>query len=64
MEYDMEKESDMKRFAQFLERNEKTVLDLLVQQYIHDVRNDDITQKFKNMMHECMIVGIYECMSV
>ena len=60
----MEKENDMKRFAQFLERNEKTVLDLLVQQYIHDVRNDDITQKFKNMMHECMIVGIYECMSV
>ena len=33
VEYDMEKETDMKKFAQYLERNEKTVLDLLVQTY-------------------------------
>ena len=34
VECDMEKENDMKLFVQFLERNEKIVLDLLVQQYI------------------------------
>ena len=43
VECDMEKESDMKRFAQLLERNEKTALDLLAQQRIHDVRSDDIS---------------------
>ena len=60
IEYDMEREHDVQRFAQFLEKNEKTVLDLLVQQYIHDVRNDDVAQKLKNMMpsinpsHNCL----------
>ena len=26
------------------------MLDLLVQQYIHDIRNDDVAQKLKNMI--------------
>ena len=45
----VEKEQELKRFAQRLEKSEKSVLELLAQQYIHDVRNDDITQKLKNM---------------
>ena len=50
VEYDMEKENDIQKFAQYLQKNEKTVLELLVQQYIHDVPNDDVAQKLKNML--------------
>ena len=46
VECDMEKENDMKRFVQLLEKSEKIVL----QQYIHDIRSDDVMQKLKNAM--------------
>ena len=47
-EFDMEKEQELKRFAQRLEKSEKAVLELLAQRCNHDVRSDDVTQKLKN----------------
>ena len=40
-EFDMEKEQELKRFAQRLEKSEKAALELLAQQRIHGVRDDD-----------------------
>lgn len=34
----------------YMENNEKTMLDLLVQQHINDNRNDDVAMRFKQMM--------------
>ena len=45
----MEKENDTQKFAQRLQKSEKTALELLAQQRIRDVRNDDVAQKLKSM---------------
>jgi len=48
--YDMECEEDLKKFAKYLEENEKTVMNLMVQNFINNTKNDDITMKLKNML--------------
>ena len=50
VERDMEKESDTQKFAQRLQKSEKTALELLAQQRVHDVRSDDVAQKLKSML--------------
>ena len=46
----MECEEDLKKFAKYLEENEKTVMNLMVQNFINNTKNDDITMKLKNML--------------
>ena len=48
--YDMECEEDLKKFAKYLEENEKTVMNLMVQNFINNTKNDDVTMKLKNML--------------
>ena len=50
VEHDMEKENDMQKFAQRLQKSEKAALESLAQQRIHDVRNDDVAQKLKSAL--------------
>ena len=46
----MDNEEDLKRFANHMEENEKTVMNLLVQNFINNTKNDDIAMKLKNML--------------
>ena len=47
--YDMTKEEDVKKFAVYLQENEKTVVNLLVQHFINNTKNEDISMKLKQM---------------
>ena len=45
----MTKEEDIQEFAAYLQEHEKTVMNLLVQHFINNTRNEDISMKLKQM---------------
>ena len=45
----MNDEEDLKKFAKYMEENERAVMNLLVQNFINNTKNDDIAIKLKNM---------------
>ena len=45
----MTKEEDIQQFAAYLQEHEKTVMNLLVQHFINNTKNEDISMKLKQM---------------